>query len=77
MFDYVVIGKGMMGTAVARYLIQSSDSVALIGPNEPIDFATHDGVFSSYYDSGRITRRLDGSIVWARLAGGLSGYLHL
>ena len=38
MFDYVVIGKGMIGTAVARYLSQSSDSVVLIGPNEPQDF---------------------------------------
>jgi len=68
MFDYIVVGKGMMGTAVARYLSQNSDSVALIGPDEPTDFATHEGVFSSHYDSGRITRRLDGSAIWARLA---------
>ena len=68
MFDFAVIGKGMVGTAVARYLSQKSDSVALIGPDEPQDLATHDGVFASYYDSGRITRRLDGDIVWAQLA---------
>jgi sarcosine oxidase len=68
MFAYVVIGKGMIGTAVARYLSQSSTSVALIGPDEPQDFARHEGVFASHYDSGRITRRLDGNIIWARLA---------
>ena len=68
MFAYAVIGKGMIGTAVARYLSQKSDSVALIGPDEPRDWTTHEGVFASHYDSGRITRRLDGNIVWARLA---------
>lgn len=56
-FAYAVIGKGMIGTAIARYLSQSSDSVVM-GPHEPKNFATHEGVLASHYDSGRITRRL-------------------
>ena len=31
MFDYVVIGKGLMGSAAARYLSQSGAKVAIIG----------------------------------------------
>jgi sarcosine oxidase len=42
--------------------------VALIGPGEPADPPSHDGPFASHYDSGRITRHLDASPVWAELA---------
>ena len=68
MFDYLVIGKGMIGSAAARYLSTSGESVALVGPDEPTDWATHQGVFSSHYDQGRITRILDGNLVWGTLA---------
>ena len=66
MYEYAVIGKGMIGSAAARYLSQWSDAVVLIGPDEPQgDWSAHDGVFASHYDQGRITRCLDGSLAWA------------
>ncbi|MEZ4513584.1 MAG: FAD-binding oxidoreductase [Chloroflexota bacterium] len=68
MFDVIVIGKGMMGAAAARYLSAAGQQVALLGPDEPQDWRSHDGVFSSHYDEGRITRILDADPVWARLA---------
>lgn len=57
-----------MGAATARYLSSWSDNVALVGPSEPKNWQTHRGVFSSHYDSGRITRVLDKSYVWGMLA---------
>jgi sarcosine oxidase len=68
MFDYIVIGKGLIGTAAGRYLSQVSQSVAIIGPDEPRDWRTHQGVFASHYDQGRITRILDADLIWAVLA---------
>lgn len=66
MYEYAVVGKGMIGSAAARYLSQQSDSVALIGPDEPQgEWSAHDGVFASHYDQGRITRCMDGSLAWA------------
>ena len=66
MYKYAVVGKGMIGSAAARYLSQWSDGVVLIGPDEPNgDWSTHGGVFASHYDQGRITRRLDESLTWA------------
>ena len=67
-FKYVVIGKGMIGSAAARHLAEHTDGVALIGPDEPRDPANHDGVFADHYDEGRITRILDPHLVWAKLA---------
>lgn len=67
-FDFIVVGKGMMGAAAARHLALSGASVALIGPDEPSDWANHSGVFSSHYDNARITRTIDDDPVWARLA---------
>lgn len=67
-FDFVVVGRGMMGAAAARHLARSGASVALVGPGEPRDWQSHDGVFSSHYDSGRITRTIDGDAVWALFA---------
>ncbi len=66
MYKYAVVGKGMIGSAAARYLSQWSDEVVLIGPDEPEgDWSKHDGVFAAHYDQGRITRCLDGSLAWA------------
>ena len=67
-FKYVVIGKGMMGSAAAKYLAEQSDGVALIGPDEPHDKKVHTGVFASHYDEGRITRTIDPDPNWATLA---------
>ena len=67
-YKYIVIGKGMIGSAAARHLAERTDGVALIGPDEPRDPANHDGVFADHYDEGRITRILDPHLVWAKLA---------
>lgn len=67
-YDYIVVGKGLMGAAAARHLSAHSSSIALIGPDEPPDRASHAGVFGSHYDEGRITRILDADRIWALLA---------
>ena len=68
MYEYVVIGNGMIGSAAARYLSEQSGSVCLIGPGEPANWDAHEGVFASHYDSGRITRVLDAKLPWAQMA---------
>ena len=35
MFDVVVVGKGLMGSAAFRYLSAELDKVVLVGPEEP------------------------------------------
>jgi glycine/D-amino acid oxidase-like deaminating enzyme len=67
-FDFIIVGKGMMGAAAARHLAKSGAKIALVGPDEPEDWASHGGVFSSHYDNGRITRTIDPDPVWALLA---------
>ncbi|MBR0555076.1 FAD-dependent oxidoreductase [Ciceribacter sp. L1K23] len=67
-FKYIIIGRGMMGSAAAKYLAWHSEGVAVIGPSEPADPASHAGVFASHYDEARITRTIDQSPVWALLA---------
>jgi sarcosine oxidase len=67
-FDYIVVGRGLMGSAAARHLVNRGVRVALIGPGEPPDRQTHTGVFASYYDEGRITRIIDPDINWGRFA---------
>ena len=68
MFDFIVIGKGLIGSAATRVLSQVKKDVAVIGPDEPGDIASHRGVFASHYDQGRVTRVLDDDPVWAILA---------
>src|SRR3546814_15422875 len=58
----------MMGAAAARHLSQWTDGIALIGPGEPQDCRSHEGVFASHYDEARITRTIDPDADWARLA---------
>lgn len=65
---YAVLGAGLIGSAAARHLSRLGHDVTLIGPDEPEDWAGHDGVFASHYDEGRITRRLDRSPFWSRAA---------
>ena len=67
-FDYAVVGKGLVGSAAARYLSESAERVAIIGPDEPADWHKHTGPFASHYDEGRITRVLDPDPIWALLA---------
>ncbi|MBB3590232.1 sarcosine oxidase [Rhizobium sp. BK529] len=67
-FRFIVIGRGMMGAAAAKYLARQTDGVAVIGPDEPGDRKAHEGVFASHYDEGRITRTIDPDRDWALLA---------
>lgn len=55
-FEYIVVGNGLFGSAAARYLSQESNNVAVIGPDEPKDELTHDGVYASHYDARRLVR---------------------
>ncbi len=57
-FEYIVIGNGLFGSAAARYLSRESKDVAVIGPDEPKDELTHDGVYASHYDARRLVRIL-------------------
>ena len=68
MYDYIVVGRGMIGTAATRYLSGSGKKTAVIGPKEPEDWQNHQGVFASHYDESRITRILDEASLWATLA---------
>ena len=67
-FQYAVVGRGLTGSAAARHLAEQVPGVVLIGPDEPVDWQSHDGVFASHYDEGRITRTIDPDESWARLA---------
>ena len=65
-FDSIVIGKGLIGSAAARYLSQSHENVAIIGPDEPADIDKA-VVFSSHYDQARIQRIIGIDPVWTLL----------
>ena len=67
-YDVVVVGNGMFGAAAARHLSARGLRVVAVGPDEPADWKAHNGVFSSHYDQGRITRVIDTDPVWAQLA---------
>ena len=67
-FDVVVVGAGLMGSAAARHLAEMGVKTALVGPAEPVDKATHSGVFASHYDQARITRKIDARKNWARFS---------
>jgi sarcosine oxidase len=66
--EIVVVGRGLMGTACARHLAEAGCGVVLVGPDEPVDRASHDGPFGSFHDAGRITRAIAHDPVWARLS---------
>ncbi|MBP7601380.1 MAG: hypothetical protein KA750_08545, partial [Thermoflexales bacterium] len=56
-FSTIVIGKGLVGTAAAKYLAAAQTGVAVIGPDEPANFSTAT-VFASHYDQARVLRRI-------------------
>lgn len=66
-YDIITIGNGLIGSAATRYLSAAGLRVAGIGPAEPANWKSHQGVFASHYDQGRITRILDPDYVWALL----------
>lgn len=66
--DFIVVGRGLMGTACARHLAEGGARVALVGPDEPADLSTDPGPFASHHDEARITRRLAVDPDWSRLS---------
>lgn len=67
-YDLAVIGLGLVGSAALRHAASSGANVIGIGPAEPEQWHDHTGPFSSHFDSGRVTRRLDVKPEWALLA---------
>ena len=65
-FEIAVIGKGMIGTATAKYLAKANHDVLLIGPNEPAQ-GTDALVYASHYDAARICRRVGSDHGWTQL----------
>ena len=66
-FEYIVIGNGLFGSATTRYLSQRSKDVAVIGPDEPKDERTHDGVYASHYDERRLVRAIGRSVIRSKI----------
>jgi len=62
-----VIGKGLIGTATAKYLAKSSGSVLIIGPDEPTDFSSAT-MFASHYDQARAQRIINFTPMWTQLS---------
>ena len=65
-FDCIVIGKGLIGSAAAKYLSDAQKNVAIIGPDEHTD-VNKAVVFSSHYDQGRVQRIIGVDEVWTLL----------
>lgn len=59
MFEFAIIGNGMLGAPAARLLAQSGRETLLIESEEPSNYLSHRGVHSSHYDEGRISRVID------------------
>lgn len=64
----VVVGNGLIGSAAARRLADRGADVVVVGPSEPQDHATHDGVFSSHYDEGRLVSVHQDDRTWSTIA---------
>lgn len=67
-FDVAVIGAGMFGSSIAKYISGFGFDTAIIGPAEPNRGEQADQyAFGAYYDEARITRRLGWDEVWGTL----------
>lgn len=63
-----VVGTGLVGSALARRLAEAGVPPVCFGPSSGPPYSSHD-------DSGRITRILDASPIWAMLASrAIEGY---
>jgi glycine/D-amino acid oxidase-like deaminating enzyme len=65
-FNTLVIGKGLIGSATAKYLSVTDNSIAVIGPDEPGNLS-ESFVFASHYDQARVQRIIGKDEVWTRL----------
>ncbi len=65
-FKTIVIGKGLIGSAAAKYLSANENNIAIIGPNEPEDYSKA-MVFASHYDQARVQRIIGKDETWTKL----------
>ena len=68
MFEFAVIGNGMLGAPAARHLAEAGKQTLLVGSPEPSNYSGHSGVYSSHYDEGRISRVIDPDPIRAELS---------
>lgn len=70
MYDILVIGLGLIGSAALRALSEGGAELRVVGvgPAEPARWERHNGAFASHYDQARITRVTDPDRIWATLA---------
>ena len=54
-YESIIIGRGLIGSAAAKYISHSQKKVALIGPDEATT-SEQQIVFASHYDRARIQR---------------------
>ncbi|KAK7070584.1 hypothetical protein SK128_023433 [Halocaridina rubra] len=66
-FDLVVVGNGLMGSAAFRHASEvKGTTVCLIGPPEPKQRSGE--IFGCWYDEGRVYRRIATQHTWSILA---------
>ncbi|MBL0335038.1 MAG: FAD-binding oxidoreductase [Chitinophagaceae bacterium] len=64
--DVLVVGKGLIGSAAAKYLSATGKKVIITGPDEPDDYEQA-AIFSSHYDQARVQRLIGKDEAWTRL----------
>ena len=68
MYDFVVIGAGLLGSATAKYLGASDARTLLLGPSWSESVNANDvRKFCAHFDEARISRRLGWDDVWGYL----------
>jgi len=65
-YQTIIIGKGLVGSAAAKYLSRSAGDVAIIGPDEPAD-PQEATVHAAHYDEARVQRIQGWDEVWTTL----------
>jgi sarcosine oxidase len=66
-FETIVVGKGLIGSAAFRHSCEMGSATLLVGPDEPRVKSTHNGVFGAHYDQARLTHLHGTSDVRAEL----------
>lgn len=65
-YDIIIVGKGLIGAAAAKYVSRHHANILVIGADEPVN--NNDAiVYASHYDQGRLQRIVGRDAVWTRL----------
>ncbi len=67
-YKFLVVGRGIMGSAAAMHLAEVSDGVAMLGPTELMADGSGPVPKASHYDAGRVTRIADPDPFWSGVA---------